>query len=177
MRLGPLPYLTHVFPLGGRRGTEVPLELHGVNLPSDRLSLKLPADGGVTHWVTVNREGLVSNSVPLAVDDLPEVLEAEPNDAATTAQVVTLPVVINGPIQSPGDADHFAFRAEAGQTLALEVQARRLGSPLDSILMLCDAAGAKLAQNDDPRRRPCPTLRERAWKTTWAFRSIRAMRC
>ena len=44
MRLGELPCLTHVFPLGGRRNTEVQLELHGVNLPGEQLSVKMPAE-------------------------------------------------------------------------------------------------------------------------------------
>jgi hypothetical protein len=58
--------------------------------------------------------------------------------------------VINGRIQKAGDEDYFVFKAEAGQKLLLEVQARRLDSPLDSVLTLFDAEGRKLAENDDP---------------------------
>ena len=108
------------------------------------------------HWVTVQRDGLRSNALPLAVDDLPEAMETEPNDAPAAAQAIAVPVVINGRIQAPGDADYFAFQAEAGQTLALEVQARRLGSPLDSVLTLFDAAGKKLAEHDDPAPQAVP---------------------
>ena len=156
MRLGALPWLTHVFPLGGRRNTEIQLELHGVNLPGERLAVKIPADASDVHWVTVQRDGLRSNALPLAVDDLPEAIETEPNDTPAAAQAIAVPVVINGRIQAPGDADHFAFQAEAGQTLALEVNARRLGSPLDSILTLYDSTGRKLAEHDDPAPQAVP---------------------
>ena len=156
MRLGSLPWLTHAFPLGGRRNTDVQLELHGVNLPDERLAVKIPADASDVHWATVQRDGLRSNALPLAVDDLPEAIETEPNDAPAAAQAIAVPVVINGRIQAPGDADHFAFQAEAGQTLALEVSARRLGSPLDSILTLYDSTGRKLAEHDDPAPQAVP---------------------
>ena len=67
---------------------------------------------------------------------------------------VTVPVVINGRIQKSGDEDYFIFKAEAGQKLLMEVDARRLDSPPDSVLALFDAAGKKLAANLDP----LPTL-------------------
>ncbi len=155
MRIGTLPYLTHVFPLGGRRNTEVELELCGVNLPADRLKIKLPAQGPM-HQVTVSANGLVSNALPLVLDDLPELMEEESKEAAADAQPVSVPAVINGRIEKPGDADCFALEAEAGQTLVLEVQARRLGSPLDSVLTLYDPAGEEVARYDDPAPQAVP---------------------
>ena len=41
------------------------------------------------------------------------------------------------------------FSANKGQNLVMEVLARRLGSPLDSILTLLGPAGKKLQENDD----------------------------
>jgi len=156
MRLGTLPYITRVFPLGGRRNTEVELELYGVNLPGDHLSLKIPADSPATRRITVDADGLTSNSVPLAVDDLPEVMEADANGETADPQPVTAPVVINGRIETPGNTDAFTFHAEAGDELSLEVLARRLGSPLDSILTLYDSAGEQLDQFDDPAPQAVP---------------------
>jgi hypothetical protein len=150
VRIGELPYLTHVFPLGGRRNSTAKIELHGVNLPGNSMDLALGADGPTVRSISVNRQGVTSNAVPFAVDDLPELLETEPNDSIAKANRVTVPAVINGRIQTNGDEDYFVFKAEAGQRLAIEVQARRLDSPLDSILTLLDADGKKLAENDDP---------------------------
>ena len=92
---------------------------------------------------------MISNLVPFAVDTLPECLEKEPNDSPQTAQPVTLPVIVNGRIDRPGDWDVFRFEGRAGEQIVAEVYARRLDSPLDSVLELTDAAGKRLAFNDD----------------------------
>jgi hypothetical protein len=150
VRIGALPYITHVFPLGGRRSSTAKIELHGVNLPDSSMDLALGANSPPLRYLSVRQNGATSNAVPFAVDDLPEVLESEPNDSPATANRVPVPVVINGRIQKPGDEDYFVFKAEAGQTLLMEVQARRLDSPLDSVLTLFDGEGKKLDENDDP---------------------------
>ena len=87
--------------------------------------------------------------MPFAVDTLPEVLEQEPNDSPAAAQAVTLPVIVNGRIEKPGDWDVFRFEGRAGDEVVAEVYARRLDSPLDSVLKLTDDAGNQLAFNDD----------------------------
>jgi hypothetical protein len=58
-------------------------------------------------------------------------------------------VVVNGRIDRPGDQDVFRFEGRAGEEVVAEVFARRLDSPLDSVLQLTDAAGRQLAANDD----------------------------
>jgi len=58
-------------------------------------------------------------------------------------------VTVNGRIDRPGEWDVFRFDGRAGQTVVAEVYARRLDSPLDSVLRLTDAAGKQLAFNDD----------------------------
>ena len=56
---------------------------------------------------------------------------------------------MNGRIERPGDSDVFCFEARAGSKIVAEVYARRLNSPVDSVLKLTDAAGRKLIANDD----------------------------
>ena len=75
----------------------------------------------------------------------PECLEQEPNDDPAEAQPVTLPVIVNGRIDRPGDCDVFRFEGRAGQKIVAEVDARKLDSPLDSVLKLTDADGRQLA--------------------------------
>jgi hypothetical protein len=62
---------------------------------------------------------------------------------------VKLPVIVNGRIDRPDDWDVFEIAGRAGQTVVAEVHARRLDSPLDSVLKLTDATGKTLAFNDD----------------------------
>jgi len=149
LAIGELPCITHIFPLGGKRGTDAEIELHGVNLPATSMKLKLTADDPPVRYVRIETNGLTSNSLPLAVDDLPEITESEPNDANDQANEIQTPVIVNGRIQQPGDVDCFLITAEAKQRLVVDVRARRLESPLDSIVSLVDARGREVAANDD----------------------------
>ncbi len=58
-------------------------------------------------------------------------------------------MIVNGRIDKSGDWDVFRFDGHAGEQIVAEVCARRLDSPLDSVLKLTDAAGRQLAFNDD----------------------------
>ena len=149
LAIGELPFVTSIFPLGGRAGTQIPVELKGWNLPIDTLTMEAGDKAPGIHSLSVRRGDLTSNPVPFAVDTLPECFEKEPNDSLPTAQPITLPVIVNGRIDRPGDWDVFRFEGRAGEQIVAEVLARRLESPLDSVLKLTDAAGKRLAFNDD----------------------------
>src|SRR5262249_5405631 len=66
-----------------------------------------------------------------------------PPVSAVAQQVLTLPVpgTGNGRIKQPGETDLWRFNAKRGQRLIIEVEARRLGSPLDSVIDVLDAKG------------------------------------
>jgi hypothetical protein len=149
--IGELPFVTSIFPLGGRAGTQLTVELKGWNLPIDKLDLEPVYDRGhpIRSLFTHQHERMFFNRVPFAVDMLPECLEQEPNNTPATAQAVTLPIIVNGRIDPPGDRDVFRFEGHDHEHLVAEVYARRLGSPLDSLLRLTDANGKEIAVNDD----------------------------
>lgn len=145
--LGELPFVTSLFPLGGRVGERTVVELKGWNLPTNTLVTEAATPGVVL--LTVRKGEAFSNRFPFAVEDWPEVREREPNNDAAGAQSVTLPVVVNGRIDQPGDVDVFQINGMAGDEIVAEVTARRLNSPVDSILKVLDASGQQLAINDD----------------------------
>ena len=147
--VGELPFVTSIFPLGGPAGEKTTIRMKGWNLPADELAMDANDKEPGILAVSVHREELVSNSVPFAVDTLPECLEQESNDQQPTAQKVTLPIIVNGRIDKQGDWDVFSFEGRAGDQIVAEVYGRRLNSPLDSILKLTDAHDKKLAVNDD----------------------------
>ena len=149
LSVGTLPHIHWLFPLGGQRGTTAQLEVHGVNLPATSMAFPIPVDGPPIRAVGFTDLSPGSNLLRLAAGDSPEAIEAEPNDAVAQAQRVPAPVTVNGRLQTPTDNDYFVFAATAGQTLALEVQARRLGSPVDSVLYLYNAQGGELNRNDE----------------------------
>ncbi len=141
--VGELPFVTSIFPLGGRAGTPTKIELRGWNLPTKTLTpIFSDAEVGI-HQLSVGRDEWASNLMPFAVDTLPECLERESNDEQQKAQPITLPMIINGRIDKSGDGDKFSFEGQGGSEIVAEVYARRLNSPVDSTLKLTDAdAGA-----------------------------------
>lgn len=146
---GELPFITSVFPLGDRVDAPVKPEIKGWNLQDAALTtLSAEAPPGL-YSLTARTKGFFSNPVPFARDTLPEITEQEPNHTLATAQKLTLPVIVNGRIDHPDDRDVFQFTGKAGESIVAEVQARRLDSPLDSVIKLTDAAGNLLAYNDD----------------------------
>lgn len=175
LTIRPGPYLASIFPLGAQQGTSRELSLRGQMLSEARrieiehgsgqglevktlnsaadaatVQVKIAEDAppGVRHLRLLTQTGW-SNSVKFFVGNLPELTEAEPNDAPGQVQRVSLPATINGRIERKGDADRFAFTANAGEQLVFEVKAEELGSPLDTHLTLYDAKGSELASNDD----------------------------
>ncbi len=140
MTIGALPYYTDIFPLGGQRGQEVAVEYRGVNLPETRGTVTIPA--GAPRTLTVH-------GLQFAAGNYAAVREVEANDAFERAQRLTAPVVVDGRVQKPGVSHYFVFTAKKDDKLVLEVQARRLGSPLDSVLTLFDAKRNQVAENDD----------------------------
>jgi hypothetical protein len=146
---GELPYVTSIFPLGGKAGLRTAVELKGWNLPSTHVTQDAKGKATGVYPVSVTKGAFSSNPMPFAVDTLPEILDREPNNTVATAQRIKLPLIINGRIDKPGDADVFRLDGRAGEEIVAEVVARRLDSPLDSILKLTDARGKQIAMNDD----------------------------
>jgi hypothetical protein len=115
-----------LFPSGSRGGVPI------VATHSDRaLSLQMA------------REHFGSAFTPLS--------ETEPNDTGQASMPITLPHIISGAIAAPGDKDVFRIEGHAGDVVVAEVYARRMGSPLDSLLRLIDASGRVVAWNDDQK--------------------------
>ncbi len=147
--VGELPFVTSVFPLGARPGAVTNPKIQGWNLDSTELALPGADAAPGIHALATQAKGKVSNPVLFAVEPLSEALDKEPNNSAASAQKITLPVVVNGRIDRADDWDVFQFNGKSNDMVAVEVMARRLDSPLDSVVKLTDARGRVLAVNDD----------------------------
>ncbi len=146
--IGELPFVSGIFPLGARVGEPVKIEMDGWNLANATISPPKDAVPG-RHLIAATNGKYSSNEVPFALDTLPECLDTEANDDAAKAQKVSLPVIVNGRIDRPGDWDVFEVDGKAGQTIVAEVNARRLASPLDSFVKITAPDGKIIALNDD----------------------------
>ena len=148
--VGRNPFITSIFPLGCCPGPGRFVAVKGWNLSAERLLLNAPVDtpDGVLRK-PLGRGKTASNPVTYAVNALHATAESEPNDTTAEPQRVRLPRILDGRMDRPGDVDVFQFEGKAGAEIVAEVLARRLNSPLDSLLRLLDAQGAVLAWNDD----------------------------
>lgn len=149
LTIGEQPFVTSIFPLGGRVGEPVAIKMKGWNLAGAELTAPAQDAGTGVYQVVANKSGTLSNPMPFALDTLPESVEKESNDTLSRAQKVTLPVIINGRIDKADDWDVFRFEGKSNETVVAEVQARRLESPLDAVLKMTDADGRLVAFNDD----------------------------
>ncbi|MBS0210144.1 MAG: PPC domain-containing protein [Planctomycetes bacterium] len=62
---------------------------------------------------------------------------------------VGLPVGISGRLAKPGETHQYSFDAKKGRYYRLNVTSKRLGLPLDSMLVVLDSAGKKISEADD----------------------------
>ena len=147
--IGKLPFVTSIFPLGGRVGEPVAIEMDGWNLQKAKLTPPPKSAKAGVHLVSAKSGKFVSNPMPFALDTLPECLDEESNNDQAHAQKVKLPIIVNGRADQPDDWDVYQVDGKAGDTIVAEVHARRLDSPLDSMLKITDADGKLLAVNDD----------------------------
>ena len=89
----------------------------------------------------------VSNAQNFVVGNLPEVNENEATEKAEMSNWLELPVTVNGVIASIDDEDSFSFNVKKNARLICEVTAQRIGSPLDSYLVLRDPNGTEVANS------------------------------
>ncbi len=141
IKVGKLPVALSAYPLGIERGKTAEIAVRGYNLagkapvkgepsPEEERAILLRPDGQAGHSF---------NRVKLALGADPEIESAGSNASLGTAQAVSARVTINGKLTAP--ENYFRFHAKKGEKLVVEVNANRLGSPLDSSIEVLDAKG------------------------------------
>ena len=84
----------------------------------------------------------------LVVDDLPSIALTPESQDRAVGQVVTLPCCVEGQL-NPVLSRFFRVALTAGQSVSVEVLARRLGSDLDPVLRVSGPDGKEIAYRDD----------------------------
>ena len=152
MHVGTFARPAVIFPCGFQAGHTIQAQFLGDVSGTIAQSLVLP-EGTQKICPFYARQDGPSPPSPnyLRVGDFPDVMQVQPNQTLATATAAPMdpPLAFDGVIAAPGRSDYYRFNARKGQTLDLTVYARRLGSPLDSVLSVYDAAGKRLASNDD----------------------------
>ncbi len=147
--VGETPFITQIFPLGGRNGHTTIASIYGWNLQKKQLPLDTQTGKNGIQQAVLQTGKYASNHVAYMVNTLPECNEDEPNNTIREAQQISQPIIINGRIEQSGDVDFYQFKGSADDQVVAEVHGRRLGSPLDSLLRLTDSTGKILQWNDD----------------------------
>ena len=152
LHVGHFPRPSAVFPAGGKAEESLEVKFIGDAAGDITQTFLLPQVSKHKFGVFAERNGLSAPSANVVrVTELQNVIENEPNDTATNATPATIvpPLAFNGIIAKKGDADWFRFKAKKGQTLDINVYARRIRSQLDTVLVLADATGKTITSNDD----------------------------
>jgi hypothetical protein len=114
--------------------------------------LEHPASPSLTlRGLEVRLPGLAEalNPVRLIYASSPVTREQEPNDSADKAQPLTLPTVVCGRFDHPGDADWYGIHLKRGETIDVALYCERLGLPGDPFVIVTDAQGKELTAFDD----------------------------
>lgn len=159
---GPCNYLLHigshprplvVLPGGGQVGQELKVQMIGDAAGPYDQTVKLPAEADARFELVAQKDGLTAPQPnTLRVVNFPNAMEGpEPNGsvAEATATNAPLPLAFNGVIQEKGDVDFFKFTAQKGVAYDFTSYSRNLRSPIDTVVDLWDAKGARLTGNDD----------------------------
>jgi hypothetical protein len=151
LHIGTFPRPTAVVPAGGKPGEELEVTFLGDPTGPIKQKVKLPADDDHGYWRLhcQTPEGISPTGFKFRLGDLPNVIEAGTNNSPQAATPGTAPCAFNGIISKPGEVDYFKFAAKKGQVFDIHCYARRLGSPLDSVMHIAVLGGAYIAGSDD----------------------------
>jgi len=150
LHVGTFPRPLAVVPAGGKLGEEVEVTFLGDPAGPFKQKIKLPATPDSRFGVFAQDDkGISPSPVPFRLSTVGNSIEAAPNDSHANATPAEVPGALNGVVGKPGEVDHFVVKGKKGQTFDFHCYARRLGSPLDSVMTLAVRGGAAVITNDD----------------------------
>ena len=144
LHVGTFPRPVGLVPAGGRPGEAVDAALVGGPGEGQAAHLELPERVGI-HEVFPAIDGVsVPTPVRIVVDGRPGFVEGAAPESAPRA-----PCAFHGVVSEAGEEDRFRFAAKKGERIEIRVLARNLLSALDPVLLIRDAEGKELSNNDD----------------------------
>jgi hypothetical protein len=156
LRIGDFPCATTSLPLAVKRGVKTAVRFTGPTVDGvSPVEVTAPADPAVQSlWVTPRgANGMSGWPVSVAVSDLDEVMEQEPNNEPAKANRIAVPGAITGRFEQKGDLDTYVFAAKKGTRYLIDVQTREMNSPTEVYMTLRDAKNKQI-QATDPMKEP-----------------------
>jgi hypothetical protein len=141
-----------IYPLGGKTGETISFKLFSPATGEFTNQVKLPDVPQEKFGIFAEFEGLKTPSPNwIRVSSFPNVLAVKPNDSRehATPTDLPMPLALNGILAEKHAEDWFRLPLTKGTAVEFNVFARRLRSPVDSVLEVFDSAGKSLGSNDD----------------------------
>ena len=150
LHIGTFPRPTGAIPCGGKPGETLDVRFVGDPLGEIQQKITLPAVADPhfrLHCTTP--EGIAATGFKCQFADLQNVIESGTNTNFSVATPGPTPAAFHGIVSKNGEIKFFKFPVKKGQVWDIRTYARQLGSPLDTVLNLCDSQGGVMASNDD----------------------------
>ncbi len=124
-----------------------------VLVPSEESVSGKGSSAGSSGGEALDSTRAVTLDLPALTGSLTSVREGGANDTRAQALDITIPVIVEGVIERPGDVDHFKFEVRDGQKLTFEIETPD-ARPADfnPRLAVLDATGQELFSNISTRR-------------------------
>lgn len=157
LRMGDFPLATVPIPMAAKRGSRTMVGFAGPYVGSAQpVEVDVPADRTVpVVWVTPKgKNGLSGWPVALALTDMDETVEHEPNNDPALANRISVPGGVTGRFQEADDMDCYVFASKKGQKITIEAQTLELYSPTVVYMTLKNAKSKAVVARTNPQSAP-----------------------
>ena len=164
MHVGDFPRPSAVFPSGGQVGGKLEARFLGDPVGEFTQAVSLPNQSEAGRFpVLATRDNGAPSPNWIRVSDMPnaEIAKSGTTPANSPLLEHRAPFAFNGVLETKGSPAFFRFNAKKDQNLDFQVFARRLGSPIDTVLTVLNAKGGSVGSNDDAGGHPDSAARVR----------------
>lgn len=151
LTIGEVPYPVAVFPSGGQRGKAIDVEFFGPNVPpGTKQSVTVDDDPFGVQYVSLADDMPGIHELPFIRDDRPQQSAGANAIRREDATSVSLPTTIDGRFDADGQGVWCRVDLAKDQAITPAIMAQqRLRAPVDTLIEVYDAAGERVASNDD----------------------------
>ena len=140
-------YVDHALPMSLQHGKVSPVQLFGWNLPESSAATPTESDSDTASVFFPETSG----TIELPFHDHPAIL-ATGDASVSKPQPLSIPATVSGRLGTAKSRHYFGISTtEKAQRVAIQVQSRSLGYPLDAQLRLLGPEGKVISQADDKR--------------------------
>jgi hypothetical protein len=157
LRIGDFPVATVPIPMAARRGGKAKVHFAGPQVEGvPAVDVAVPNDPAVqVVWIAPRASnGLSGWPVALAVTDMDEAVEQEPNNEPSQANRIPVPGGMTGRFQHSDDTDCYLFAARKGQKITIVAQTLEWYSPTLVYMVVKNAKTMASIAKSNPQSPP-----------------------